>query len=178
MTSIKHVIATIAKLWPNPAWPEDAQMIYAQAIADLDAEKLLLAVQAFYTTDAKGFRPVPGRLRALVEPDTEARALHAYAAFRRTVDEIACRPAGEPLPNFPDPRLQAAVEALGGFRQFLGGIDAKESDFLRHRFLRAYAQAGRKPLALPDAQRVPALDGRGPGPDATRGLLVGFPRRT
>jgi hypothetical protein len=159
MTTLKEVCALVASMWPHPPWDPQVQVLFAEALAGEAPANLLAAVLHFYQTDPKGYRPTPGQILALIEmPDPEAPE-RAWRAFRRAVDHYAGKPTQETpdMPSFADPKCAQAVHALGGFRQFLSGIQAKEADWLHSKFLRAYAAAGRAPLALPEhrAERLP-----------------------
>ena len=156
MTTLKEIVALAASLWPNPAWPDDVQVLWIEALAAEPPDNLLAAVLHFYKTDPKGFRPTPGQILALVSaPDPGAPDL-AWLKFRRAVEHYAGKPAHETpeMPQFGDPRAASAVRALGGFRQFLGGIPSRELDFLHTRFLKAYARAGEEALLLPEPRTM------------------------
>lgn len=177
MTTLKEVTALVATLWPTPPWPKPVQVTWAESLSDVPPDLLAGAVRRYYDTDPSGFRPTPGRLRSLLHAPQIEGAEQGWSAFMRAVAHYAGRPTHETvdMPNFADPIVVAAVRALGGFRQFLGGIDAKERDYLRSRFIKAYRRAASgeaKPLEI-DTGRNAALDGRGDGPAETRGLLGG-----
>jgi hypothetical protein len=177
VTTLKEVLAMTATLWPSPPWPESVQVLWAQSLADVEPDLLSAAVQRFYQTDPHGFRPTPGKIRALIQAPTIEGAERGWQVFLRAVEHYAGRSTAETvdMPQFADANVALTVTALGGFRQYLGGIQADQRDWLHSKFLKAYKRVAcgeDEPLQI-QGGRVPALDGRGPAPEALRDLLGG-----
>lgn len=145
MTTHATVLQYVAKAWPNPPWSPESQAIFRKALEGMDPAKLLAAAQDFYRTDSKGFRPTPGQLAALAAgSDSDARAIAAWDRIR------AAFHAGEAVdePSGLDQRARQALKNAGGYRQLLGGIDAKEAAFVRMRFLKAYRALDTERVAI------------------------------
>ena len=162
MTTLKEVLALAASLWPNPAWPPEVQAIWAASLAEIDPEQLKAAVLHFYSEHEKSFRPTPGELRHVMRAPDPAAAEIGWLAFKRAVDHYACKPGAPGMPSFADPEVAATITRIGGFAQFLGGIQVKELDFLRSKFLRAYGR--------PDDSRPPQLRPFQAPPELTEGM--------
>jgi hypothetical protein len=176
MTTLSEVTALCGAMWPVPEWPEPMRVLWAKALADVEPDEIKAAMLRFYQTDPGGFRPTPGKLRALLQAPQVESAQRAWDAFLRAVAHYAGRPTHETvdMPSFADPKCTETVRALGGFRQFLGGIDSKEKEYLHTKFLKAYARGAAEDVpALEAGARNPVLDGRGPMPQELRGLLGG-----
>jgi len=71
-----------------------------------------------------------------------------WEAFRKAVTHWAQRRDAPDMPKFEDARVTAAVQSLGGFRQYLGGIEAHRLESERKRFLSAYSGAAPTPRVL------------------------------
>jgi hypothetical protein len=178
MTTHEQVLVVVASLWPSPAWPPEAQAVFLADIREFEAAQVLAAVRRFYQRDPQGFRPTPGKLRALIEAPKAEGAERAWQAFLRAVAHYTGKPTAETvtMPNFADPLVSQTVEALGGFRQYLGGIPTDQLDYLHSKFLKAYkrvASGDNESLRLGDGH-VPELSGRGEGPASIRKLLGGM----
>jgi hypothetical protein len=174
VTTHEQVLVVTATLWSTPPWPPEAQALFLEEIREFPAADAMAAVRRFYATDPSGFRPTPGKLRALLKPKDLGAAERGWSAVRKAVDHYAGKPTHETvtMPNFADQLVTRAVESIGGFRQFLGGIDAKDLDYVRSRFLRAYGREDAEVLKL-DPHHAPALSGRGVLPEQLRRLAGG-----
>jgi len=143
MTTLKEVAALVATLWPTPPWPAAAQLLWSESLSDLDPKALAVAVRQFYATDSHGFRPTPGQIRAIAQPADASAGERAWASVQKAVAHYSSKPAHEApdMPKFGNPKIAPTLGKIGGFRQFLGGIDAKEVGYARARFLKAYEAA-------------------------------------
>jgi len=157
----KLLVAFWSQSWPTQPWPTATQLSDIHAVSDMDPGAVLLALQEFRKLDPKGFRPTPGQLRAIVHKADPAHAEVAWRAFLKALAHYGGAPNGTEVPDAPkfvDVRIVETVRRLGGFRQFLRGMDAQELERLRWRFLRVYADVLRgKAQALPEPKHAPLV---------------------
>lgn len=160
-------IAFLAQNYPAAFQSEQAARDYDSALGDLDPAAALDAARKFWASDDKGFRPTPGQLRALIQAPALGGADAAWLSVTKAIAHYAGKPTHETpnMPSFGDPLTAVALEAIGGFRQFLSGLSSERAEFTRARFLRAYKSAvtgGAVPLQLPgEAKRLEAREAKG-----------------
>lgn len=156
MTTLKDCTALAAALWPHPPWPGEVQKLWAESVADIPADVIAQAIRNFYASDSKGFRPTPGQIRALVEGSGADLAERGWRALCNAIAFYASKPTNETpdMPEFIDARVPTAIRAIGGFRQFLGGVSVDQGDWTRKRFISAFNEAGAPKLSSGEVRRL------------------------
>lgn len=157
MSTYGQVLQVVAAYWPTPTWPAESQALFLEAIQGRDPGSLIAAARLLYMTSPTGYRPTVGQLVAISMPVGAAE--RAFDSLRRAIDHYASKPADSipDMPRFADPRVEPTVIAIGGWRQFLGGIKVDDIESLRRRFLRAYAEVRIGAAAQLDFRAHPEL---------------------
>lgn len=106
-------------------------------LKDWDGRTTMMAVEHYIDTDSTGFRPVPGKIKAIIEELTGAKRMSASEAWAIAMPLCSRYTTREQLEEL-DPEIRKALN-IAGHASYLGTMS---SDDARRAFMGAWKALG------------------------------------
>jgi len=119
--------------------------VWWSSLKDLQMHDVKHAVAKLIRTEQSSYRPVPGRIRQMVEASTEARAMVAWDELNRVIMTTGTYRN----PTFEDPKIAAIVQQHGGWVHICEMLETQFDTWFRKSFFADYETIETTPGLLP-----------------------------
>ena len=128
-------------------------IVWWESLKDIELVDVKRAVAELIRTEPSSYRPVPGRIRQMVEPSTESRAMIAWHELNQAIMMVG----SYRNPEFDDPKIAAIVQQHGGWVNICGMGEDQFDTWFRKSFFADYATIESTPGLLPRLTGLTAI---------------------